>query len=87
MLAIPAAAWLAASATQAAVMLGSILVLMIVEVINSAIEAIVDRIGSEWHELSRIAKDLGSAAVLLASLFPITIWGGVLLGRFGLLSL
>ncbi|OCG02362.1 diacylglycerol kinase [Gilliamella apis] len=55
-------------------LLGSIGVVMIVELINSAIECVVDRIGSERHELSGRAKDYGSAAVCLSLLLTVTLW-------------
>lgn len=55
-------------------LLGSIGVVMIVELINSAIECVVDRIGSERHELSGRAKDYGSAAVCLSLLLTIVLW-------------
>lgn len=55
-------------------LLGSIGVVMIVELINSAIECVVDRIGSERHELSGRAKDYGSAAVCLSLLLTATLW-------------
>jgi diacylglycerol kinase (ATP) len=55
-------------------LLGSIGVVMIVELINSAIECVVDRIGSERHELSGRAKDYGSAAVFLSLLLTVTLW-------------
>ena len=57
-----------------------LMLLLAVEVLNSAIEATVDRIGFEYHELSGRAKDLGSAAVFLAMIFSGVVWG-VLLGR------
>ncbi|EEQ2110823.1 diacylglycerol kinase, partial [Escherichia coli] len=55
------------------------MMVIIVEIINSAIEAVVDRIGSEHHELSGRAKDMGSAAVLITILVAIIIWGVLLL--------
>ncbi|EEZ0969463.1 diacylglycerol kinase, partial [Escherichia coli] len=58
---------------------GSAMMVIIVEIINSAIEAVVDRIGSEHHELSGRAKDMGSAAVLITILVAIIIWGVLLL--------
>ena len=61
-------------------MIGSMVLVLIVELLNSAIETVVDRIGLERHELSRSAKDLGSAAVLIALLNVPIIWGLVLLG-------
>ena len=57
------------------VMLGSVVLVLIVELINSAIEAVVDRIGIEQHELSGRAKDIGSAAVMVALMFATFVWG------------
>ena len=54
---------------------------LIVELLNSAIEAAVDRIGLERHELAGLAKDIGSAAVLMAFLLMAVVWASVLLGR------
>ena len=71
---IPAALWLAPNLFQAALLMASVLLIVIVEVLNSAIEYVVDRIGPERHELSRKAKDLGSLAVLLAALLAGVIW-------------
>ena len=76
---LPIAFWLSTSLAQFALLVGSIFVLMIVEILNSAIEATVDRIGLEQHELSRTAKDLGSLAVLFTALFPATVWTYVIL--------
>lgn len=71
-------ALLIADGFRAAVLIGAGLLLLIVEVLNSAIEAVVDRIGPERHELSRMAKDLGSLAVLLAALLMGVLWLGAL---------
>ena len=71
---IPVAFWIAQSVFHAAVLIASGLLLLIVEVLNSAIEAVVDGIGPERHDLSRMAKDLGSLAVLLASLLLGVMW-------------
>ncbi|MCP3851398.1 MAG: diacylglycerol kinase [Gammaproteobacteria bacterium] len=71
---IPAALWLGESGLESAVMIGSVILVIVVEIINSAIEAVVDRFGSELHELSGRAKDMGSAAVLLALLNAAIIW-------------
>lgn len=60
-------------------MFGSVMLLLIVELLNSSIEAVVDRIGSEHHELSGKAKDIGSAAVLATIFLMIFTWGMVLL--------
>ena len=56
---------------------------MIVEILNSAIEAVVDRIGSEYHELSGRAKDMGSAAVLIAIIVAVITWCILLWSHFG----
>ena len=73
-LSVPAALWLGRDAFESALLIASVLLVLIVEVLNSAIEAVVDRIGPERHELSRIAKDLGSLAVLLSALVPGILW-------------
>lgn len=62
------------------VMIAALMLVMIVELINSAIEAVVDRIGTERHELSGRAKDIGSAAVLLAMGIVVLVWGAILIG-------
>ncbi len=75
---IPLALWLPASHLGKALLIGSVLLLLIVELVNSAIEAIVDRVSLERHELSKRAKDVGSAAVLLALVNLAVVWGLVL---------
>jgi diacylglycerol kinase (ATP) len=67
--------WLARTWEQAALLLGSLLLLLIVELLNSAIEAVVDRVSFERHELSKRAKDIASAAVLMALVLAAGIWG------------
>lgn len=74
-IAAPLAFWLARSWEQAALLLGSLLVVLIVELLNSAIEAVVDRVSFERHELSKRAKDIASAAVLMALVLAAGIWG------------
>lgn len=74
LVAIPLALLLGSGAVEILLMIGSILLLLIVELINSAIEAVVDRFGGEIHELSGRAKDMGSAAVFIAMLNAIMIW-------------
>ena len=61
-------------------MIGSLLVVLIVELVNSAIETVVDRVGTEFHDLSGRAKDLGSAAVFISLLAVPIVWALVLLG-------
>lgn len=66
---------------EKAVMIGAFLLILLVELLNSAIEAVVDRIGAEYHELSGRAKDIGSAAVLLAIANCLIIWSLICLFR------
>lgn len=61
-------------------LVGSVAIVVIVELLNSAIEAVVDRIGSDWHELSGRAKDMGSAAVFVALLLAAFTWISILGG-------
>jgi diacylglycerol kinase (ATP) len=67
---------------ETALLAGSVLVVMIVELLNTSIETVVDRIGPEWHDLSRRAKDMGSAAVLLSLVLCGGIWVAALYQRF-----
>jgi diacylglycerol kinase (ATP) len=78
---IPAALWLGQSAAERALLVGSVLLLMIVELLNTAIEVVVDRISVERHHLSGFAKDLGSSAVLLTLFFVGVTWLLVLWDR------
>lgn len=86
-LSVPLAAWLGNSLPHMGLLIGSILLLIIVEILNSAIETVVDRIGPERHELSRIAKDLGSLAVFTTALIPLAVWGTSILAWLGLVAL
>ena len=70
------------SAFEKLVLIAVLVLVLIVELINSAIEAVVDRISLERHPLSKNAKDFGSAAVLLACLLAAATWGVVLFNRF-----
>lgn len=74
-LAAPLAFWLANTWEQVALLLGSLFVVIIVELLNSAIEAVVDRVSFERHDLSKRAKDIASAAVLMALLLAAGVWG------------
>lgn len=78
-IASPLALWLGDSTEDKLLLIGSIILVMLVELINSAIEAIVDRIGLERHELSGRAKDIGSAAVLLSLAWAAIVWVTLLL--------
>lgn len=79
---IPAAFWLGRSWIEVSLLAGTVLLVLIVELLNSGIEAVVDRIGPEWHALSKQAKDMGSAAVLLALLLCTGVWLAALYQRF-----
>ncbi len=76
---VPLAIWLGDSAGEIVLLIGSWLWVMVVELLNSAVEAVVDRIGPEHHELSGRAKDVGSAAVLLSMIATAAVWLVVLL--------
>ena len=80
LLLLPLGLWLGDSGVERALLLGSLLLVPLVELLNSAIEAVVDRFGGETHELSGRAKDIGSAAVLLSILLAAVVWGLVLWG-------
>ena len=80
-LAIPLALWLGRDGVERALLVGPVLLILIVELINSAIEATVDRIGLERHALAGLAKDIGSAAVLMSFGLLAVVWLLVLLGR------
>jgi len=77
-IAIPLAIWLDVSQLERMLMISSVLLIVLVELLNSALEAVVDRIGQEHHELAGRAKDMGSAAVFFAMLIAGYIWLEVL---------
>ena len=78
---VPLSFWLGRSWVEVALLAGSVLIVMIVELLNTGIETAIDRIGPEWHDLSKRAKDMGSAAVLLALLLCAGIWGAAVFQR------
>lgn len=73
---LPLSFWLGNTWTEVALLAGSVLLVMIVELLNTGIETAIDRIGPEWHDLSKRAKDMGSAAVLLSLLLCAGVWMG-----------
>ena len=79
---LPTSLWLGQTWVEVALLGGSVVLLMVVELLNSGIEAAIDRIGPEWHLLSKQAKDMGSAAVLLTVLLCAGIWGAAIFQRF-----
>ena len=72
--------WLHVSGLERAVMLASVMLVLVVELLNSAVEAAVDRVSLERHRLSKRAKDIGSAAVFVALANVLIVWGTILAG-------
>lgn len=79
---LPAAFWLGRSWMETVLLAGTVMLVLMVELLNTAIEAAIDRIGPEWHDLSKRAKDMGSAAVLLSLLLCAGTWALALFHRF-----
>jgi diacylglycerol kinase (ATP) len=77
---IPLAIYLGNSLVEQALMIASVLLVLIVELLNSAIEAAVDHTSTEHHALAKQAKDIGSSAVFIALVIVAVVWGFVLLG-------
>lgn len=75
---IPLAFFIGKNKIEICLMIASVLLVLIIELLNSAIEAVVDRIGTDFHELSGRAKDMGSAAVFVALCLVGTVWGLIL---------
>ena len=71
---LPAAFWLGSNWVEVVLLAGTVILIMIVELLNTGIETAIDRIGPEWHDLSKRAKDMGSAAVLLSLLLCALTW-------------
>ena len=80
---LPLGVWLGSTGVERALLIGSVLLVLIVELLNSAVEATVDRGGKDWNKLAGRAKDMGSAAVLIALLQLAATWGLILYNRFG----
>ncbi len=79
---IPASFWLGRNWLETSFLIATLVIVMITELLNTGIERSIDRIGPEWHELSKTAKDLGSAAVLLSLILCSGVWAGALYSRF-----
>jgi diacylglycerol kinase (ATP) len=75
----PLALWLGHNNIEKLLLIGSVVLVLLVELLNSAVEAVVDRVGFEHHELSGRAKDIGSAAVMLSLAWAAVTWGLLLL--------
>ena len=78
----PVGLWLGQTIVERALLLSVLLLVIIVELFNSAIEAAIDRHGDEHHELSGRAKDMGSAAVFVVLVIVVVVWGAVAWQRF-----
>lgn len=78
---LPLAFWIGRSWVEVALLAGTLLLVMIVELLNTGLETAIDRIGPEWHQLSKRAKDMGSAAVLLSLLLAAGTWAGAIASR------
>jgi diacylglycerol kinase (ATP) len=76
---VPAGIFLGATLLDKAMLVSSVLFVLVVELLNSAIESVVDRVGDEHHELAGRAKDMGSAAVLFALVITAIVWAAVLI--------
>jgi diacylglycerol kinase (ATP) len=79
---LPAALWLGSDMIQRTLLIGSLLLVLIVELLNSAVEAAIDRIGPERHALSGRAKDFGSAAVMISLMGAALTWAAIAWERF-----
>ena len=79
---MPIGIWIGETAVQWALLIGSSMLVLITELLNSAVEKVVDRIGTEHHVLSKQAKDLGSAAAAVSMLTGVVVWGLIAYERF-----
>jgi diacylglycerol kinase (ATP) len=79
---VPAGFWLGQTPIEQALLVGVVLMVLVVELLNTAVEAVVDRVGNEHHELAGRAKDMGSAAVFLSLTVVLIVWGLILLPQF-----
>jgi diacylglycerol kinase (ATP) len=74
MLILPGAWWMGQSWTEVVLLVGVVVAVMVVELLNTAVESAIDRVGPEWHALSKRSKDMGSAAVLISLLLCGGVW-------------
>ena len=78
---IPLAFWVGRTWVETALLAGSVIFVCVVELLNTSVESAIDRIGPEWHDLSKRAKDMGSAAVLLSLLLCVGVWAAAIWSR------
>jgi len=81
MVLLPLSLWLGLNWAERGLLAACVVLVLIVELLNTGIETAIDRIGPEWHDLSKRAKDMGSAAVLLSLLLCCGVWGAALWSR------
>jgi diacylglycerol kinase (ATP) len=79
---IPLSFYLGSNWVETALLSGSVVLVLIVELLNTGLESAIDRVGPQWHDLSKRCKDLGSAAVLLSIVLCMSIWLSALVMRF-----
>jgi len=79
---LPAAFWVGQTWVETALLAAVVILVMVVELLNTGIEAAIDRVGPEWHSFSKSAKDVGSAAVLLSIILCSSVWVAALWQRF-----
>jgi diacylglycerol kinase (ATP) len=80
---LPAAFWLGRGWVEVSLLAATVMLVLIVELLNTGIEAAINRVGPEWHSFSKSAKDLGSAAVMLSIVLCGGVWAAALWQRFG----
>ena len=79
---VPLSFWLGQSWIEISLLIGTVVFVMVVELLNTGLESAIDRVGPEWHDLSKRAKDMGSAAVLLSLLLCLGVWVAAVYVRF-----
>lgn len=79
---VPLSFWLGQSWIEVSLLIGTVVFVMVVELLNTGLESAIDRVGPEWHDLSKRAKDMGSAAVLLSLLLCVGVWTAAVYVRF-----
>ena len=79
---LPAAFWVGSNWVEISLLIVTVVIVLVVELLNTAVEITIDRISPEWHELSKLAKDVSSAAVLLVLLLCGGIWLAAIYHRF-----
>jgi len=79
---VPLSFWLGQTWIETSLLIGTVVFVMVVELLNTGLESAIDRVGPEWHDLSKRAKDMGSAAVLLSLLLCVGVWMAAVYARF-----